>query len=188
LPCSQEPATSPILSQMNPVHPLPPYLPKIHSNIIHPPRSSAWSLLVFQPKFCMRLSPHPCALRTLPITLLDLSTLNSIWWSVQDMKHRIMQYLITYSYRVSFIILRSFLCDRHAEKSKYKILVWKSNEKKGVKTDTDTDGTWHFKGEMKITQVRCTKVDWIESVKDTVKCRTSTDSRWYLYLIFEEDI
>jgi len=44
LMCSQEPTTCPILSQMNPIHNLPPYLPKIHSNIIFPstPRPSAY--------------------------------------------------------------------------------------------------------------------------------------------------
>jgi hypothetical protein len=36
LPCSQGLATSPILSQINPVHILPPYFPKIHSNIVYP--------------------------------------------------------------------------------------------------------------------------------------------------------
>jgi len=44
LPCSQE--LVPILSHMYPVHTLPPYFFKIHSNIIHlaMPRSSEWSL------------------------------------------------------------------------------------------------------------------------------------------------
>jgi hypothetical protein len=42
LPSSQEPTTFPILSRMNPVKTLPPYHPKIHSNIIlqSTPRSS----------------------------------------------------------------------------------------------------------------------------------------------------
>jgi hypothetical protein len=46
LPCSQDPTTGPFPSQMNPVHTLPSYFPKIHSNIIFPsaPRSSKWSL------------------------------------------------------------------------------------------------------------------------------------------------
>jgi len=35
LPCSQEPATAPILSQMDPVHTFPTYFPNIHSNIIY---------------------------------------------------------------------------------------------------------------------------------------------------------
>jgi len=34
--CSQEPAPIPILSQLNPVHTFPPYLPKTHSNVIFP--------------------------------------------------------------------------------------------------------------------------------------------------------
>jgi hypothetical protein len=32
LPCSQEPPLFPILSQMNLVHSLPPYIPKIYPN------------------------------------------------------------------------------------------------------------------------------------------------------------
>jgi len=46
LPCSQEPATGPILSQMNQVHTFPHYFPKIHCNITFPstPRFSEWSL------------------------------------------------------------------------------------------------------------------------------------------------
>jgi len=43
LPCSQQPATDPVLSQMHPVHTFPPYFPKIHSNIT--------SLQVVQPKY-----------------------------------------------------------------------------------------------------------------------------------------
>jgi hypothetical protein len=44
LTCSQATATAPILSDMNPVHTLPPYLPKIHSNIIlsSTPRFCEW--------------------------------------------------------------------------------------------------------------------------------------------------
>jgi hypothetical protein len=36
----------PILSQINPIHTIPPYLSKIHYNIVHPPMSwsSQWSL------------------------------------------------------------------------------------------------------------------------------------------------
>jgi hypothetical protein len=37
VPCSQEPATGPILSQMNPVRSFPPYFSKIRSNAISPP-------------------------------------------------------------------------------------------------------------------------------------------------------
>jgi hypothetical protein len=40
------PPLDPILSQMNPVRPIDPYLPKVHINVILPPtpRSSQWSL------------------------------------------------------------------------------------------------------------------------------------------------
>jgi hypothetical protein len=46
LPCSQEPATGPILSEMNLLHTFPPYFPKVHSNIIFSCtcRRSTWSL------------------------------------------------------------------------------------------------------------------------------------------------
>jgi hypothetical protein len=46
LPCSQEPTTSPIPSQMNPIHTLLPYFPTMHFNIMLPcmPKSSEWSL------------------------------------------------------------------------------------------------------------------------------------------------
>jgi hypothetical protein len=36
LPCSQQPATGPYLSQMNPVHNFPLYFPNNHSNIFLP--------------------------------------------------------------------------------------------------------------------------------------------------------
>jgi len=36
LPCSQDPTTSPYLSQINPVHTFPSYFPKIYSNIVFP--------------------------------------------------------------------------------------------------------------------------------------------------------
>jgi hypothetical protein len=40
------PPLDPILSQLNPVRPIDPYLPKVHLNVIVPPtpRSSQWSL------------------------------------------------------------------------------------------------------------------------------------------------
>jgi hypothetical protein len=47
LPCSQEPSTVPILSQINPVHTIPSYLSRIHLNIVHPPTS--WSSQWFLP-------------------------------------------------------------------------------------------------------------------------------------------
>jgi hypothetical protein len=39
---SQKPATGPILSQLNPVHPIDPYLTKVQLNVIFPltPKSS----------------------------------------------------------------------------------------------------------------------------------------------------
>jgi hypothetical protein len=42
----ENPSLDPILSQMNPVRPIDPYLPKAHLNVILPPtpRSSQWSL------------------------------------------------------------------------------------------------------------------------------------------------
>jgi hypothetical protein len=40
-PCSQEPSTVSILSQIGPVHTISSYLSKIYFNIVHPPTS--WS-------------------------------------------------------------------------------------------------------------------------------------------------
>jgi hypothetical protein len=61
----------PILSQLNPVRPIDPYLSKVHLNVILPPtpRSSQWS--------CLRASqPKPMSV-TCPtyLILLDLITL-----------------------------------------------------------------------------------------------------------------
>jgi hypothetical protein len=46
LPSSQKPPLDPVLSQLNPIRPIDPYLPKVHLNVILPPtpRSSQWSL------------------------------------------------------------------------------------------------------------------------------------------------
>jgi hypothetical protein len=62
LPCSQEPLLVPILSQINPIHPIPSYLSKIHFNIVHPPTSwsSQWSLsfwISHQCPICIPLLP-----------------------------------------------------------------------------------------------------------------------------------
>jgi len=57
LPCPQQPAAHPVLNYMNPIHILPPYFPKIHSNIILPSvrfRISNWNLVLI-----FSLS-HPC--------------------------------------------------------------------------------------------------------------------------------
>jgi hypothetical protein len=50
--CPQEPATGPILSQIHPIHKVPSYFPKIHSDITLPstPSSSKWSLPFRFPK------------------------------------------------------------------------------------------------------------------------------------------
>jgi hypothetical protein len=52
----KNPPLVPILSQMNPVHTLPPYFPTIHPNVtsIFPStsRSSEWSLLLFSMTMC----------------------------------------------------------------------------------------------------------------------------------------
>jgi hypothetical protein len=46
LPCYKSPPPDPILSQVNPVRPIDPCLPKVHLNVTLPPtpRSSQWSL------------------------------------------------------------------------------------------------------------------------------------------------
>jgi hypothetical protein len=58
------------LSQMNPVHTFPPYLPKIHSNIILPSAPTFYelvsSLQVFRPKFCTYFSSLSCVLHASP--------------------------------------------------------------------------------------------------------------------------
>jgi hypothetical protein len=68
LPHSQEPATWPILSQINPIH-VPSHLSLIHFNII-----LSWvfqvvsSLRVSPPKPCMLFSSAPYVLHALPIS------------------------------------------------------------------------------------------------------------------------
>jgi hypothetical protein len=78
LPCSQEPATFPILSQMNPIHISKPYFLKIHLNVVLPSTPKVFlvvsSLHASQPKCCMHPSPpharhmprpsHPPCLKT----------------------------------------------------------------------------------------------------------------------------
>jgi len=75
-------ALDPILSQMNPVHILTPYLFKISFNIILP--STLGSLKVVsllqmvRLKFYMHLSPHACIM-AFPIHLPRFYLLNNIW-------------------------------------------------------------------------------------------------------------
>jgi hypothetical protein len=69
----------PILSQLNPVHPINPYLPKVHPNVILPPtpRSSQWPLPFRPPnQNPVNTSPPPMCV-TCPdhLILLDLITL-----------------------------------------------------------------------------------------------------------------
>jgi hypothetical protein len=87
LPCSQEPATILILSQMNPIHTFHPYFLKIHFNIILPstPRYCEWS-------FSLRLSNHnfyAFLFSRMRATCLSISCLiwshDNIWWRVKIM-------------------------------------------------------------------------------------------------------
>jgi len=69
----------PILIQMNPVHNLPPYFPKIQSDIFpSTSRSSEWFFLSFRyhrPKYRMHFSSSPCVLHVSPITPSNLPPL-----------------------------------------------------------------------------------------------------------------
>jgi hypothetical protein len=56
------PPMDPILSQLNPVRPIDPYLPKVHLNVINPltSRSSQWSLAFGPPnQNLVNTSPFP---------------------------------------------------------------------------------------------------------------------------------
>jgi hypothetical protein len=62
LPCSQKPSTGPILSQIDPIHTIPSYLPKIHFNILRLglpsglfPSGSLTNIL-----YAFLFSPHSC--------------------------------------------------------------------------------------------------------------------------------
>jgi len=80
LPCSQQPTIGSYLSQMNPVHNLPPYFPKIHSNIIFSftPRFSKSSLpFRFSDQNCVCIFHFPtCA--TCPATHVLLNSITGI--------------------------------------------------------------------------------------------------------------
>jgi hypothetical protein len=69
LPCSQQPATGPYPEPDASSPHLPPYFPKIRSNIIFPStsRTSEFSSFqVSQPKYFMHFSSLPCVLRVPP--------------------------------------------------------------------------------------------------------------------------
>jgi hypothetical protein len=65
------PSLNPILSQLNPIRPIDPYVPKVHLNVILPPtpRSSQWSL-AFVPTnknpANTSLLPHACHMSSPP--------------------------------------------------------------------------------------------------------------------------
>jgi hypothetical protein len=54
------PPLDPVLSQLNPVHPIDPYLLKVHLNVILPPtpRSSQWSLAFGPPPWHPHTTEH----------------------------------------------------------------------------------------------------------------------------------
>jgi hypothetical protein len=70
------PPLDPILSQLNPVRPIDPYLPKVHINVMLPPtsRSSKWSLAFGPPnQNPVNTSPLPHAFHMSrpPLSLLQ---------------------------------------------------------------------------------------------------------------------
>jgi hypothetical protein len=79
---------------INPVHILPPYFPKIHSNIILPsiPRTSESSLpfKFSNHNVCYSLLSHACYM-PLPSHPPWFNHPNNIWWSVQVMELLIIQ-------------------------------------------------------------------------------------------------
>jgi hypothetical protein len=71
LPCPHKPTTGLYLSQLTPVLPIDPYLPKVHLNINLPPtsRSSQWSLPFGPPNqnpVNISTLPHACHMSRLP--------------------------------------------------------------------------------------------------------------------------
>jgi hypothetical protein len=93
-----------ILSQMNPLHTLPHYFPKVHSDITFPPmsRSSEWSLpFRFLDQNFVRVSHlHACCMPRPPYPPW-FHHLNNIWWSVWVKK-----LLVVYSSLASRYFLR----------------------------------------------------------------------------------
>jgi hypothetical protein len=84
-----------IMSQINPVHTTPSFLPKIHFNIIHPPMSWSfqWCLsfwLSHQYPICSTLRPQLCYMPC-PSDPSWLDRSNYTWRRVQVMKLFIMQ-------------------------------------------------------------------------------------------------
>jgi hypothetical protein len=83
---SREPATGPILSQMNPIHTVPQYYLPIYAIFFR-----VLSFLhVLRPKCCIHFSPLSCVLRVMPISFSWLRHPINIWWSVQVTKLLIM--------------------------------------------------------------------------------------------------
>jgi hypothetical protein len=76
LPCSQNPPLDPILSQLNPVRSIDPYLPKVHLNVILPlkPWSSQWSLTFGPPNQNLVNTSPMRATCSAHLILLDLIT------------------------------------------------------------------------------------------------------------------
>jgi hypothetical protein len=103
------PPLDPILSQLNPVRHIDPYLPKVHFNVILPPthRSSQWSLTSGPPnQNPLNTSPLPHACRmSRPPHPPWFNHLNNIRWSIQAVKYIIMQWDII----IERIVLLDFI-------------------------------------------------------------------------------
>jgi hypothetical protein len=107
------PPLVPILSHAHPVHNFPPYISKIHFNIILPstPTSFNWSLPFRFPNestACISQLSHPCYMPH-PSYPPAFDHPNKIWWSVQVMKLLIMQSSPTTSSLLGTNILLSTL-------------------------------------------------------------------------------
>jgi hypothetical protein len=89
------PPLDPILSQVNPVRHIDPYLPKVHLNVILPPtpRSSLWSLAFGPPnQNPVNTSPSPMRATCAAQLILDFITLTIFGERIQVMKFIIMQF------------------------------------------------------------------------------------------------